>query len=189
MKQFLLFSFCLCWFSAFAQDKNLNARNDIELLKNGTLLVRLKSGEMQAKALENGGDKTAADAYRKKQADENLAIIKAFRAKYTFSPVLFFFSSSSEQVRQKNFHNCFLNDQLLPDSTITGPANRFLVAEMGFSTQQHFEGIILMDDQLVQLSPPFPWIVKKYGGGIKSRTNDEMVKQLEENLWDFYRKK
>lgn len=187
MKLYFFSGLILFSFSCFAQNKNIEARNQIDLLKNGALLIRLKSGEMQAKALENGGSKAEAQAYLKKQAEQNQALMHTFRTKFTFCPLYFFYSSSSTQVQQKEFHACFLNEQLLPDSTIAPPA-AFLVGEIGYSNAQHLDGFILMDDQLVQLRPPFPWIARKFESAFKSRSDDEMILTMNKNLWEFYKK-
>jgi hypothetical protein len=184
MKLFALLSLIILPLFCPSQNRKIAAK-EITSLKNGALLVRLKTGELQAAALERSGDQAKAAEYRKKQEAENKAIVLAFRSNFRFCPVYFFFSSSSTQIRNKDLKGCFLKPDLLPDSSLAPVLSGFLTAEFGKSDKQQIEGLILMDEQFVQLSAPFPFLVRKYENPIHGRSIDEMVIQLEKNLQDF----
>jgi hypothetical protein len=168
------------------QNARETASIQIKNLKNGFLIVRLKTGDLQASALEKAGNKTAAKAYLQKREEENKAIAEAFRKHFHFCPVYFCYTSSSEAIRQNKLKGVLLNAQMQPDSTLA-PPGLFLTAEFGFSEEQNFEGLIVMDTGFVQLRSPFPWIVKKFEtGGVKKRDPEQMVILLNKELVGFY---
>jgi hypothetical protein len=177
-----LFLLALLIRSATLQAQEKSALEQIELLQQGALLVGLKTGALQIKAL----DKAAAAAYLSKLEEENKKIIQAFRKNYHFSPVYFFYTSCAEQVKAHKAGPCLLNDQLQPDTTLhSGPA-QYLIAEFSFTEEQSIEGLIIMDDQLHQLKPPFPFLIRKYSGVATKLTPAEMVGKLEKALEDYY---
>ena len=186
MKTFALIALFFFSFSGFSQGKRELARKQIETLKAGSLLVRLQTGEKQIKALELSGDKTGADAYRKKVADENRLFVEAFRKDFRFCPVYFFYSSCSEPVRLGQIKGCLLNNQFQPDSSLTPSGEGFLTAGLGFSDGQQLEGLILMDAGFDQLKDPFPFLIRRNEGPLHRRTEEELVLRLEKELNDFY---
>jgi hypothetical protein len=173
----------------FAQSQRETALQQINTLKNGYLVVRLKTGDLQIKALEKAGDAKAAQAYKLKVEAENKQIRNAFINNFRFCPVYFCYTSCSVQITGKKPTGCLLNEQLQPDSSIVVPDKPFLTAEFGFSGQQQFEGLITMDEQFIQLKPPFPFLMKKYDGVAHKRTMEEMVIKLDKELNSFYNSK
>jgi hypothetical protein len=110
----------------------VKAREQINQLKNGALLVRLTTKEHSLAALRKIGKTKHADELQKKQAAYNLKIIKAFRKNFDFCPVYFFFSNYSTNIRERQFDKViFLNDSLAPDTSIKFTYNSFLTAEFG----------------------------------------------------------
>ncbi|MFI5149112.1 MAG: hypothetical protein ACHQRM_05220 [Bacteroidia bacterium] len=184
MKLLLLNLLLSCTAFLPAQEKEGTAPVQIETLKNGALLVGLKTGALQAKALDKG-----AAAYLLKVEAENKNIIAAFRKNYHFSPVYFFYTSSAEQVKAHTLKNCLLNDQLKQDTTITPVPAHYLIAEFGSSEEQSIEGLLMMDDQLRQLKPPFPFLIRKYSGVAAKLTPEQMVAKLNKALEEYYNKR
>ncbi len=182
MKAVLCLIFILSGLTLKAQDKSDVAVSQIELLKKGALLVGLKTGELQIKAL----DKEAAQAYLKKVETENKTIIEAFRKNYHFSPVYFFYTSCSENITAKNLAPCMLNDQLQRDTTLNSLPQQFLTAEFGFTDEQSIEGLIIMDDHFKQLREPFPFLIRRYSGVATKLTPAEMVIKLNKAFSEFY---
>ncbi len=188
VKLFLLFLLPFLPLMALGQNRKA-AEKEIESLRNGSLLVRLKTGELQAAAMERSGNATEANEYRRKQKEENLAIVKAFIRNFRFCPVYFFFSSCSQKISNKDFEGCLLNNELLPDSSRIPPTSVFLIAEFGNSEKQQIEGLIVMDATFKQLAKPFPFLIRKYENPMAARSYDEMVLQLEKKLRESAPKK
>jgi hypothetical protein len=151
----LLFCLLITFAIGFAQEtvqqpKKLSLRKQVRAaakvqiyqLKNGALLVRLKTKKPNIAAFRKMGKNIQADKLEKKQAQVNANIIAAFKSKFTFCPTYFFYSDYSNNVKEKELHKVvFLNDSLRPDSNIKFEQKSFLVAEFGLlqqDTAKHF---------------------------------------------------
>lgn len=109
------------------------SKNQIKQLKGNVLLVRLKTSENTINAYRKAGEIDKADQVKQDQEIENKQIIRAFKEKFDFCPVRFFYCTNSNQVKHKQFKNIFLNDDLLVDNSIGLDTNStFLVAEFGY---------------------------------------------------------
>jgi hypothetical protein len=121
---------------SFKKQVNAAAKVQINQLKNGALLVRLKTKKPTIAALRKIGREKQAIAMEEKQAKFNVDIIKAFKLNFNFCPTYFFYSDYSIKVREKEFDKVvFLNDSLKPDSSIKFLNTSFLVAEFGVLQQ------------------------------------------------------
>jgi hypothetical protein len=122
----------------------------INELKNGTLLVRLHSSQSKTEWLKEAGKERRAIRTQSRQEKENRKIVSAFRKNFHFCPVMFFYSSNSEKILQKDFSGIFLNDSLLPDSTLAPDiTKKFFIAEftdLEPDTQKYFSGYRLGTD-------------------------------------------
>jgi len=94
------------------------AERQIKELRNGVLLVRLKTAKPTIKAMRARGYDRWAEETEKEQRVENLSLINAFRSAYNFSEIKFFYSEDSRKVRKGKFEGIFLNDSLEKDSAI-----------------------------------------------------------------------
>ncbi|HRG53901.1 MAG TPA: hypothetical protein PLL00_13790 [Bacteroidia bacterium] len=104
----------------------------IHQLKNGALLVRLKTNELAISALNKNGQSSKAEAVEKKQAQINKNIIAAFKKEFNFCPVYFFYSNYSTAIKNREFDKViFLNDSLQSDATIKFVQPNFFIAEFG----------------------------------------------------------
>lgn len=101
----------------------------INRLKEGVLLVRLKTSQNKIKALEKVGLKERALQTAEHQKQQNLKIVNAFRKHYAFSEVQFFYSHNTKTVKEKNLKNIFLDDSLNIDSSIKIQEKPYLIAE------------------------------------------------------------
>ena len=122
----------------------------INQLKNGALLVRLKTNALALEALRKSGKEQQANALERNQAEINRNILEAFQGKFKFCSVYFFFSNYSEAVKNKTFDRVvFLNDNLQPDSTIKFTKGTFLVADFGVieqDTARYAENTLIIPD-------------------------------------------
>jgi hypothetical protein len=118
--------------TSFSKQLQASTKEQIIQLKNGALLVRLKTRTNAITALRKIGKNVQADVVEKQQAEFNLNIIDAFKKNFNFCPTYFFYSDYSDNIKEKQFDKVtFLNDSLRPDPTIKFDAKGFLIAEFG----------------------------------------------------------
>lgn len=152
--------------TSFRRQLKASTKVQINQLKEGALLVRLQTKRNSINALKKIGKNKLADDLEKKQAEYNLNIISAFRAKFIFCPVYFFFSDYSKNIREREFNQVvFLNDSLLADTTIKFDNKNFLTAEFGTIEQDTAK---YFSYHSIEADPDKNWSVKKvsnyYGG-------------------------
>ncbi len=94
------------------------AENQIRELRDGALLVRLKTSKPKIEALRKLGYFQEAQEVEKEQRIENLMLMKSFNNYYDFSEVKFFYSEDSRKIRERNYAGVFLNDSLKKDRSI-----------------------------------------------------------------------
>jgi len=98
--------------------KKESAKKHIEELRKGVLLVRLKTADPSIEALKKNGDFKKAEQLKLRQEYINRNLVDAFKRKYTFSEVQFFYSNSSADVKKGNLEGIFLDQRLQLDSSI-----------------------------------------------------------------------
>src|SRR5690606_30669494 len=106
------------------------AKNHVENLKNGVLLVRLRTLESAIEKLETAGNDQMAATLKRRQDADNKRLVAAFQQHFTFCPVYFFFSSSSEAIEAGNFKGAFVNENLQPAPDPEIEDMNFYVAEI-----------------------------------------------------------
>lgn len=222
---FLLLLFSFEYETATAQetpaqrsDRKVFMKEQIKLLKNGVLLVRLETKEYAIAKLIEGGQVQLAGEIESRQYDYNLKILKAFKENFTFCPVYFFYSKYSEDILSGNINNIiFLNDSLQPDTVLKPVKSFFLTAEFGLISQDtaryftqnykyrsyaglesrrvvygepdmRFGAFKIMSDKLVQLKRPFPYYVRTFESLPIRRRLSKAVKRMDELLTRFLNK-
>lgn len=160
----------------------------IKKLKDGFLLVRLRSIEKQMEMLRFKRQRSAAYQLRTETKKKNAQIVKAFSNSFSFAPVYFFYSKYSRQIRMNSLDSIVLDDELLPVNYDLIKDKTFLVAEFA-EIQPPADGaglpaLILRDEQLNQLKKPFPFYVRT-----SILTGESMeksaVEQLQLNLENY----
>lgn len=112
-------------YSLRKRDKNhktlleIASRQQIMQLKNGVLLVRLRTSINKINALKKMDCVKEAKETEEQQLAENKKIISAFKNNFDFCKVLFFYSYNSENVLNKKFNGVFLDDNLNENDSIT----------------------------------------------------------------------
>lgn len=104
--------------------KRLHAIEDIEAMKRGNILVRLKTSQPKIDALKKVGKTEKAEHTAKLQREENLEIVKAFREEFNFTDVYFFYSNQSERVKNNDLKSIFLSDNLELDTSINADESK-----------------------------------------------------------------
>ncbi|MBD79609.1 MAG: hypothetical protein CL840_11885 [Crocinitomicaceae bacterium] len=193
------------------------AKQQITLLHNGALLVRLKTKQKSIDALNQAGKRKLAEKVKKQQDEINLQIIKAFAKNFDFCSTYFFLSDDSRFIINKQLDSLyFIGDDLKVDSTIKFNNTSFLTAEFTVieqDTAKHFDyyesvpgkdgpeqrssyqggtnfgfgALIIKSDQFVQLRKPFPYYVRKLDSLPFKRKPKTVVKKMNQQLHGFYK--
>jgi hypothetical protein len=148
-------------FSA-AQVKKEIAMEHIQTLQEGALLVRLKTSKNKINALKEAGKEKEAERMVRFQELENKAIASAFITAYNFSPVYFFYSSSSENLAKGNLKGHILNSELVPDTSILPSGKSFLIAEFDVSPSTGVKSLVVRDKDFNYLKKPFPNYIRTF---------------------------
>jgi hypothetical protein len=166
------------------------ANQQIRDLKNGVLLVRLKTSKSKIEALQKAGYTEEANKVEQEQIKENKEIMQAFADGFSFCQVRFFTSDKSLQIRNRMFKNVFVDEGLEVDSTIAVPDNEtFFIADFDFvssdtaayfsnykteqtsdgparvpeyygGTEIDFPALVISDSNFIQLQKPFPFYTR-----------------------------
>jgi hypothetical protein len=116
----------------FRKQLHASTKEQIDQLKNGALLVRLKTKTTTINALRKAGANARAEEIQRQQTEFNLNVIAAFRKNFNFCPIYFFYSDDSDNIRKKQFDQVtFLNDSLHADQAIKFNGKEFLTADFG----------------------------------------------------------
>ncbi|MDX2001029.1 MAG: hypothetical protein SFW35_01225 [Chitinophagales bacterium] len=188
----------------YQKKKRQYAIYSINKLKDGALLVRLKTREQAIKLYRQNGATDIADNIQADQEKENLRIVAAFREAYKFSPVYFFFSSATDSVKKGIRSGYFLNDSLKIDPKIVLKEDFFMIAEFGPLQAETYtfaqEGgtsnpdntgsleraLLVRDSYFIQMRDPFPFYVSAMVE--KPRMMAAHVKNLNDSFFRFYEK-
>jgi len=182
-----LFTFLLaCWFLiCSAQQTSTNrtlAYLQLKDMKEGVLVVRLKTNDRSVQAYRNAGRNDIADRIVRDQKNQNIKIVKAFRQYFNFCPVYFIHSRHTDSLKQGS-NRYFLTDSLTVDTSIRKKDGPYFIAEYGTlmanlrSDEYHYSAvnktessstatttsaILIMDTALNQLREPFPFYQTVY---------------------------
>lgn len=205
-KQILLWLLCICALVSFSQttesasekpgekdykdpeqfDKFYKRRKmisawQINKLKEGALVVKLKTNKFLIEALEKEGNKAMAEQKRLEMLAVNLNISRAFRANYKFSKLYFTYTTYGDSLLNGKRSGIFLDSTLKIDPSITMNESFYLVSEsdalynssIGFVPEDSAKKVVeqgnptLSDVPIVlknkyghQLKRPFPFYAK-----------------------------
>ena len=125
---------------SYRKVKKRHSKQQIQELKDGVLLVRLKTSQPKIDALKRFGYEYKAMKVAKYQKEQNQAIVDAFKQNYSFSSVYFFYSYNTDKVKKGALKNIFLNDSLTLDSTIQIDTSKCIyTAELAHRQQDTFK--------------------------------------------------
>ncbi len=141
----------------------------IKALKEGVLVVRLRSDQRKIEALTgqlatpNLNEKyrkrlqqLLADTRREKEA-ENKALVAAFREHFDFTEVFFMYDTASYLLKKGLRAGFFLNDSLQADPHLSIQGRKFRLVRFGSkSGMKQRKSLIGMDRNFRDLPAPFP---------------------------------
>lgn len=188
-----------------------SARANIALLKQNTLVVRLKTGSKKIGVLEELLENpNIKDKYRRRYQRmldktttsikiENEHLKRAFLEHYHFSKVMFMPDTSAVALKSGVRKGIFLNEKLELDTTITLEGSYFVAyhesSDSGSKRHTATEGLRIVDKNYKALKYPFPssisrpswgWIIGLSLDGYSSRDHkrhfDYLVKRFNEHM-------
>lgn len=191
-------------FSHFARYRDGVAKAQVNALKNGALLVRLKTNLNTITKLKAAGKVDLATQVERETYLNNKIIVRGFTKQFKFCPVYFFYSNYSDSVKHKHTAGIFLDTNLTQDPSIVCPASFYLIAEqtdaysssLGLLTEEQAAkaiekgtafkqaAIIVKSRYFIQLHEPFPYFQKGY----KMKLYGQYVKRFNDKLQEFYSK-
>jgi hypothetical protein len=156
----------------FFRRRKLVGAWQINQLKTGALVVRLKTNKTLIDALRKNGNEVLAEKKRLETLAMNLNISRAFRTNYDFSKVYFIYSNSSDSLLNGARSNIFLDTNLSVDPSIVMNEKFYLLAERDYIYNSSI-GFVPEDSAKVQVEAGNPTtqagiVVKnKYGHQLK----------------------
>jgi hypothetical protein len=180
----------------------------INALKKGALLIRLKTNNRAISKLKSVGNYDLATNLEKETELENKIIMSAYKKEFTFCPVYFFYSESSDSIRKNNLSGIFVDTTLQVNSSIVCNASFFLVAEqdgiynssLGLvpeplaktaresGSYSRDAPIVVKNKYFIQLHKPFPFFQIKGGATLNSKLNKDGLYTDIANELIMYRK-
>lgn len=107
------------------------AFEQIRSLKQGALIIRLKTRQNNIDAYRNAGLDDIADRIEKEQRTENLYMVRAFKNFYTFSEVYFMYIHGTDSFLNGAYSGLFLDSNLVIDPSLSFSDTNFLFLERG----------------------------------------------------------
>ena len=201
--------------SAFITNAQTNPATIYSNLKNGAILVRLKTNSNTIKALKGNNDELMERVIAKRDK-QNREIIDAFDKVFTLCPVYYFYSDDSKSIAEQKFEGVLLNNKLNKVKNIPHLKNNYLIMEFSYlmqntdSTWSYSEWGVkdgksqMVDyyaggsekgpDALIVLMPDFRLVPTEYpyyartfkGLPIIERSKEETIKRIVEKFEYFY---
>jgi len=197
--------------TSYRKQCKIDSERQINELRNGVLLVRLKTKKKTISAMRKAKRYKLADKTEQELKKRNQFIITGFKSNFNFCPVYFFYSHDSKYVRNNNLDSIsFLNDSLIIDNSITVNNSNIYVAEFGsvypdtmvYSQSEYFEygkkqttnyggsaltitALIIKSNQFTQLKDPFPYFVREFKGLLIQRSIKKAIYKMNAKLVKF----
>lgn len=191
-------------FKNFGRYRGDVAKAQVNALKKGALLVRLKTNAGTIQKLKTAGKADLATQIERETMLNNKQIMRAYLKNFRFCPVYFFYSSASDSVKHRQLEGIFLDTNLHADPSIVCAASFYLIAEqstlysssLGLLTEPEAAkaiergtgfkdfAIVVKNRYFIQLHEPFPYFQKGY----KVSQFNDYVKKFNDKLQTFYTK-
>jgi hypothetical protein len=140
--------------------RRMEARQQVQLLKNGILLVRLHTSTPQIKALKQRGDAATIKEIMAANQALNQDLVQGF-AYFNFCPVRYFYDTSIKAIAAGHYTNRVLNQQLYADNLTRYDTTTLLVASYSTNVGAGVTGIEVCSLDLDRLPSPFPGFVQQ----------------------------
>lgn len=127
---FMQFVFASTHTLADSLSERMRASETLRGLKNGCIVFRLKTNDKSVKAYRDAGRNDVADRIVAERKKQNQKIVQAFRQNFTFCKVNFIYAAETQSFLSGS-STLFLNNDLLPDSSIQSCGSNFIFCEYG----------------------------------------------------------
>ena len=170
--------------------QNIEGQNLIKNLSNGALIIRLKTNENIINYYLDKNDTAQANKEKEKQKNRNIEIIETFQKEWSLSPVYFFYSKYSNQIKENNLNNVFkdIHETKLSESEKIHISNNFVIGYFGKTTGSlKFDALLLTDDKFQLLKKPQPRSVRTYKGlWLLKRKLNRIIQILDRKIRFYY---
>jgi hypothetical protein len=119
-------------FEKFAKRRKIISAWQINELKNGALVVKLKTNKNLIDELEKQGNKDLAEEKRLEAYFINKNIMEAFKDNFKFCKLYFIYSSASDSLLNGTRKGIFLDSALRPSTAIEMNEKFYLLAERDY---------------------------------------------------------
>ena len=89
-------------------------------------------------------------------------------------------------MKEGNYNGCLMNVNMEIDSSFS--SNNYLIGEFDESATTQLDAFIIKDKNYVQLTKPFPYLIKQNQALVSTRSYDKIIFILNEKFFDFYGK-
>lgn len=159
------------------------ARECVEKLRDGTLIVRLYYQEDRIELLREEKTPEMVDAYIAEIERNNLAIRQAFANEYTAGRVYFINANNSGKLVSGDWDGIIMNAE---GEIVDVPYMPYLVADISRSKNLGLEGLNIWDwngEEWIHPPSPFPAFISQYGFlSLYVRSYSEMVSKFNSNF-------
>ncbi len=192
-------------------ERKAAAKEAIKTLKDGTLVLRLKSKNNKITAIEkllSSKDLNEATRNRlrknlkstiEQRNKYNVSLTQAFENHYSFSNIYYMYDTASVSLKRGVTSGIFLDNSLELDPAIKIPDGDFFVIKTGTtdsSSTTGVEALVIMDKNLKDLERPFPYYVRINSIGrlftrifnhrnLVKKDSKQVVMKLERNLRSY----
>lgn len=165
--------------------KDYSREQFIADFQSSTLLVRLQDKSLSLKSLEAKGKTKEAERLRQIQYQENREILLSFKNTFDFCPVLFFYSSNSDAIRNGNFEGVLFDADLKSQKLKT---EKVFVAEFSETEELGIDGFIVKDRQMLALPENLPYFERRYVLlGMIERSKARMIEAYNHKLHEYWK--
>ena len=152
------------------------------------IIVRLKENLRRVLALREQGYPSDANEEENNTRLDNLAIMNAFKQKFTYLPVFFFYDTDNKEVLNGNFEGILLNDDAKRDSSIQLPQKQYLLAEFAQLFDETTQtsgmyGLVIYDNKFKNIREPFPAFTSNVYGFLNT---GEVIAKFQKKLIKYF---
>lgn len=172
-----------------AEKEKVSAAQPLSLYKKDSLIVivRLKEKAKRIKYFKENGLYLDAEEERQNAFDDNMAIVEAFKEKFTLLPVYYFYDSDSKTILENGFDGVLLNENLVRDSSFRLPQKEYVIAELGrqfddVSQTSGMYGLVVLDSKFQNIASPFPAFTSNAYGFLSTK---EMIGKFQKRLYKY----
>lgn len=167
-----------------AERQTLSREEFVKELKNSALLVRLQDRTNTIATLKEKGLINEAEKLAQQQRLENRETLLSFTQTFDFCPVYFFYAKDSEAIRSGDLDGIVFNADL---ELVPVKLNKFYTAEFAETPDLGIDGLIVMDQRLLNLDNSLPFFERRFVFfNLKERSKAEIIEAYNTRMIDYF---